>query len=208
MLGLGADRTLRRGGQSGGLCEPRAHAARTRHHGGLRAAQERELEARRAGAQGRGGSRLTSQRRGDRGMLRAVGRIIALPIAFVLAAAVTLFVIFSLGQERAVQAVTGRGPEEIPIGAVMDLVGLAMRLASVYTLLPALLLVIVGEVARIRSSLYYVVGGGVALAVVPMLTRLGQPMTVLELSPVVWQVLATAGFAGGFVYWLLAGRNA
>ena len=41
-----------------------------------------------------------------------------------------------------------------------------------------------------------------------LLTRLGQPMTVLELSPVVWQVLATAGFAGGFVYWLLAGRNA
>ena len=34
-------------------------------------------------------------------MLRAVGRIIVLPIAFVLAAAVTLFVIFSLGQERA-----------------------------------------------------------------------------------------------------------
>jgi hypothetical protein len=24
----------------------------------------------------------------------------------------------------------------------------------------------------------------------------------------VWQVLATAGFAGGFVYWLLAGRTA
>jgi hypothetical protein len=31
---------------------------------------------------------------------------------------------------------------------------------------------------------------------------------VLDLSPVVWQVLATAGFAGGFVYWLVAGRNA
>jgi len=25
---------------------------------------------------------------------------------------------------------------------------------------------------------------------------------------VVWQVLATGGFAGGFIYWLLAGRNA
>jgi len=141
-------------------------------------------------------------------MLRALGRIIVLPIAFVLATLVTLFVIFSLGQERAVQAVTGRGQEEIPLGAVMDLVGLAVRLASVYTLLPALLLVIVGEVGRIRSALYYVVGGGVALAVVPLLTRIGQPMTVLELSPVVWQVMATAGFAGGFVYWLLAGRNA
>jgi hypothetical protein len=66
----------------------------------------------------------------------------------------------------------------------------------------------VGEIARIRSALYYVIGGGIALAVVPLLTRVNQPMTVLELSPVVWQVLATAGFAGGFVYWLLAGRNA
>ena len=44
-----------------------------------------------------------------------------------------------------------------------------------HTLLPALLLVIVGEVARIRSAIYYVVGGGVALAVVPLLTRMGQP---------------------------------
>ena len=67
---------------------------------------------------------------------------------------------------------------------------------------------IVGEVARIRGALYYVVGGGIALAVVPCLTRIGKPVGVLELSPVVWQVLATAGFAGGFVYWLLAGRNA
>jgi hypothetical protein len=31
----------------------------------------------------------------------------------------------------------------------------------------------------------------------------------LALPPAaVWQVLATAGFAGGFVYWLIAGRNA
>ncbi len=141
-------------------------------------------------------------------MIRALGRVIVLPIAFVLAAAVTLFVIFSLGQERAVQAVVGRGPEEVPIGAVVDLLRLAARLASVYTVVPALLLIIVGEVARIRSAMYYVVGGGAALAIVPLLTRLGQPMTVLELSPVVWQVLATAGFSGGFVYWLLAGRNA
>jgi hypothetical protein len=141
-------------------------------------------------------------------MLRALGRIILLPIAFVLAAAATLFVIFSLGQERAVQAIAGRGPDDIPIDTIFGLVALAVRLASIHTLVPALLLVIVGEVARIKSALYYIVGGGVALAIVPLLTRVGQPMTVLELSPVVWQVLATAGFAGGFVYWLLAGRNA
>ena len=141
-------------------------------------------------------------------MLRALWRVIVLPIAFVLAVVATLVVIISLGQERAVQALSARGPESIPIDAVVDLAALAMRLASIYTLVPALLLVIVGEVARIRSALYYVIGGGIALAIVPMLTRVNQPMTVLELSPVVWQVLATAGFAGGFVYWLLAGRNA
>ena len=147
------------------------------------------------------------EKRGE-AMLRALWRVIVLPIAFVLAVVATLVVIISLGQERAVQALSARGPESIPINAVVDLAALAMRLASIYTLVPALLLVIVGEVARIRSALYYVIGGGIALAIVPMLTRVNQPMTVLELSPVVWQVLATAGFAGGFVYWLLAGRNA
>ena len=94
------------------------------------------------------------------------------------------------------------------LGAGFDLLRLAATFASVQTLLPALLLVIVGEVARIRSALYYVIGGGATLAVVPLMARLGEPLTVLDLSPVVWQVLATAGFAGGFVYWLLAGRNA
>jgi hypothetical protein len=68
--------------------------------------------------------------------------------------------------------------------------------------------VIVGEVARFRSALYYVVGGGLSIALVPLLVRLADPAQVLGLSSTVWQVLATAGFAGGFVYWLLAGRNA
>jgi len=141
-------------------------------------------------------------------MMKAVGRILLLPIAFILAALVTLFVIVSLGQERIVQAATGRGPDEVTIGAGMDLLRLGWAMLSVQTLIPALLLVVVGEVARIRGALYYVIGGGIALAAVPLLSRLGQPMSVMELSPVVWQVLATAGFAGGFVYWLLAGRNA
>jgi hypothetical protein len=141
-------------------------------------------------------------------MLRVLGRIVLLPIAFLLAAVATLFVVISLGQERIVQALSTRGPEEVPVDAMMDLVGLAMRFASVHTLVPALLVIVVGEVARIRSALYYIIGGGVALAIVPLLTRIGQPMTALELSPAVWQVLAVAGFAGGLVYWLLAGRNA
>jgi hypothetical protein len=141
-------------------------------------------------------------------MFRALGRVILLPIAFLVAAVAALFVIISLGQERIVQAITGMRSDEPPIDAAFNLFTLAVQLVSVQTLLPALLLVIIGEVARIRGAFYYIIGGGAALAVVPLLTRIGQPSGILELSPVVWQVLATAGFAGGFVYWVLAGRNA
>src|SRR6187399_416525 len=102
-------------------------------------------------------------------MMRAVGRIILLPIAFVLAAAATLFVIFSLGQERVVQAISARGPEEVPLDAILDIFTMALRFATVHTLVPALLVVIIGEAARIRSVVYYIVGGGVALAIVPLL---------------------------------------
>ena len=141
-------------------------------------------------------------------MMRALGRVILLPIAFVLAAVVALLVIFSLGQERVVQAISSRPEGEVPVEALMDMLAFVLRFASLYAIIPALLLVIVGEAGRIRSAIYYIVGGGVALAVVPLLTRMGQPATALDLSPVVWQVLATAGFAGGFIYWLLAGRTA
>jgi hypothetical protein len=81
-------------------------------------------------------------------------------------------------------------------------------LTSALALLPALAIVLIGELARIRSVLYYVVGGGVALALLPLLAGLGMPPAAERPASVVWQVLATAGFAGGFVYWLLAGRRA
>jgi len=89
--------------------------------------------------------------------------------------------------------------------AVMDQ---GLMLAASITLIPALLIVVVGEVARIRSFAYYVVGGGIALAAIPLLARYGQGGTIDAPEALVWQVFATAGFAGGFVYWLIAGRNA
>ena len=116
-----------------------------------------------------------ARRASGEAMLRALGRVIMLPIAFLLAAVAALFVIISLGQERIVQAMTGMRSDDPPIGAAFDLFGLAVQLVSVQTLLPALLLVIIGEVARIRGAFYYVVGGGAALAVVPLLTRISQP---------------------------------
>ena len=140
-------------------------------------------------------------------MLRTIGRLIWVPIAFLLSAVVALFVMVSLGQERLVQALRGRGPDA-SIDAAFALFGYALELISVYTLLPAIVLVIIGEIARIRGALYYVLGGGATLAIVPWLARMHQPASAMDVSHLVWQVLATAGFAGGFAYWLLAGRRA
>ncbi len=68
--------------------------------------------------------------------------------------------------------------------------------------------VIVGEVARIRSWLYYMIGGGLALAALPLLGRINDAGVAAMPDAAVWQVLATAGFVGGLVYWIIAGRNA
>ena len=144
-------------------------------------------------------------------ILKTVGRMIWVPIAFVLSALASAVVLVTLGMERVTQAWHGKGGDDVNIGAVFELMTQAHLLVSGLTLLPAVLLIIVGEVARIRASLYYIIGGGAALAAVPLLARLGQTAATggLAMPPtIVWQVFATAGFLGGWLYWMLAGRNA
>jgi hypothetical protein len=94
------------------------------------------------------------------------------------------------------------------VTAMFDLAQQTIALFSTFTIVPAILLVIVGEVARIRASLYYILGGGAVLAAWPLLSRLGTVAEDPSQLGVVWQVFATAGFVGGFVYWLIAGRRA
>jgi hypothetical protein len=56
--------------------------------------------------------------------------------------------------------------------------------------------------------MYYVLAGGVAFAVVPLLAApQGADLTEIAASHYM-TIFATAGFAGGFVYWLLAGARA
>jgi len=118
------------------------------------------------------------------------------------------FVLFTLGLERITGALQGNRSGDDVIVAMFDLTQQGLLLASGLTLIPALVVVIVGEIARIRSAIYYVAGGGLALAAMPMLARMTESGNVVIPETTVWQVFATAGFAGGFVYWLIAGRNA
>ncbi|MES0383815.1 MAG: hypothetical protein ABUJ98_04395 [Hyphomicrobium sp.] len=137
-----------------------------------------------------------------------VGRFVVIPIALLIAALVSGFVLFTLGLERITGALQGNRSGDDVIVAMFDLTQQGLLLATGLTLIPALVVVIVGEIARIRSAIYYVAGGGLALAAMPMLARMTDSGNVVIPETTVWQVFATAGFAGGFVYWLIAGRNA
>jgi hypothetical protein len=140
-------------------------------------------------------------------MKRVIGRVFMVPIGLLLAAAAALFVLLTLGQERLVQGTRGDGDPFDLVRALWGLLPLAKVAITPQAWIAPILLVIVGEVARIRSSLYYIVGGGATLAALPVLAQIGAGTLGLPPSTV-WQVFATAGFAGGLIYWLIAGRNA
>ena len=140
---------------------------------------------------------------------KTVGRIIVVAFSLLVATAAAVFVLITLGLERITGALHQRavGDDDM-VYAMFDLMSQGALLTTGFTIIPALLVVFIGEVARIRSALYYVAGGGLSLAAVPLLARFGQGTVGVPADHMVWQVFATAGFAGGLVYWLLAGRNA
>ena len=147
-------------------------------------------------------------------VLSTLGRLIWLPIAFVLSGMVATMVLLSLGLERITGAAHAQDGDMTMLIVLLEIVRQGHLLASGLTLIPAVLVVIIGEVARIRSALFYILGGGLALAALPLLARMGQVASATTAPggivppTLVWQVFATAGFAGGGLYWLLAGRKA
>lgn len=139
---------------------------------------------------------------------RTLARLILVPLGFLLALAAATFVLASLGLERVTHTMHGKETDFATLGRTYAMLKDIKGLAQLSVLAVPLLMIVVGEVARIRSSVYYIVGGGAALALFPLLARstsLGEGLSQLGL---IWQVFATAGFVGGFVYWLVAGRTA
>ena len=139
-----------------------------------------------------------------------LGRLIWVPLAFVLSGLLAGVVLLTLGLERITGAAHGRGDDATMILTLLEMMRQAHLLSSGLTLVPAIVVVIIGEVARIRSPLFYILGGGFALGVLPVLARIGFGSAADGMAPptLVWQVFATAGFVGGGLYWALAGRRA
>lgn len=141
-------------------------------------------------------------------MGRAIGRIILVPLGLLLGAVATVFILGTLGLEKVTQAMHRKDVDLATVQQIWSLLRDASGLAKASAIVPALLVIVVGEVARIRATTYYMVGGGAAVAALPLLARSGSLGTDLAQFGLVWQVFATAGFVGGFVYWLIAGRSA
>jgi hypothetical protein len=73
---------------------------------------------------------------------------------------------------------------------------------------PAIAAAVVGEILRIRSWIYYVLAGGASLAVIPLLVTPSSADLPAVATSQYMTIFVAAGFAGGFIYWLLAGARA
>lgn len=138
-------------------------------------------------------------------MFSALGRIVAVTLSFLVASIFAGFIAFRLGLERMTHALHTDDDAAV---TVVTWIWQGLSLSFATTLLLALGVVVTGEVARIRSGLFYIVGGGAAVAAAPLLIEVQRQGGAANLPAFIWQVFATAGFAGGALYWMLAGRKA
>lgn len=148
-------------------------------------------------------------------MWHALGRIIVVPLAFLISALAAIAILLTLGLERLTHemgAPLGNLDDPDKLFQLWDFGAIGLALVSGVTIIPALLAILIGEIVRIRSWIYYVVAGGLALVAIPLLAGLaGAPTPDGTASSTIfasaWPIFATAGFASGGLYWLLAGRN-
>jgi hypothetical protein len=141
---------------------------------------------------------------------RMIWRGIVVVAAFALAVIVALAVLLALGSMWVGEELRAAAPNDPLLrhggAAAFGVVLFTGFVAPALTALPAFIAVVVGEVLRLRSWIYYVLAGGVSLAAIPLLAGVdgGSVIPAAEYMT----IFATAGFAGGFIYWLTAGARA
>jgi len=77
-----------------------------------------------------------------------------------------------------------------------------------FTAVPGAVLVLIGEMLRIRTWYFYVLGAGVAAAFAVFVHGFDFFLLSLTLNRGLGLGVLAAGFVGGGVYWLIAGRRA
>jgi hypothetical protein len=144
-------------------------------------------------------------------IVRTLFRALWVVTAFLVAVAVALTVLFALGAMWVGEGLRAAAPDDplLKDGApIFGMVLFAGTVGPALTALPALIAAVAGEALKIRSWLYYVPAGGASLAVIPILAAPQSADLAQIAASHAMTVFAAAGFAGGFVYWLLAGARA
>lgn len=143
---------------------------------------------------------------------RTIFRALWAATAFVFAAALALGLLFVLGALWVGDELRAAAPDDPMLrhgaASVFGLVLFVGTVTPALTVLPAAIAAIAGEALRIRSWMYYVLAGGAAMAAVPVLASPRSEQLPALPAGQYMTIFAAAGFVGGFVYWLLAGRNA
>lgn len=144
-------------------------------------------------------------------IVRTFFRMIWVLTAFCIAAIAALGVLFALGAIWVGDELRAAAPDDplLEQGApIFGMVLFAGTVGPALTALPALIAVVVGEVLKIRSWMYYILAGGASLAAIPILAAPQSADLAQVTASHAMTVFAAAGFAGGFIYWLLAGARA
>lgn len=144
-------------------------------------------------------------------IVRTIFRALWGATAFIFAVVVALGVLFVLGALWVGDELRAAAPNDPVLAMGADWFGIVLFVGTVtpaLTVLPAAIAAIVAEALHIRSWMYYVLAGGAALAAIPVLAS--PPTDSLPAFPAgqYMTIFTAAGFVGGFVYWLLAGRGA
>lgn len=145
-------------------------------------------------------------------------RLVVISVGLVFAGAATVVALFftlrgpiAAAGRAAGDAAAATSDFESSLDAVLALMRIFGAMVGGFTMTTALAValaaIVVAEVVRVRSWLYYVVGGGVALGAAAAVQ--GLDLALLDVALPGFAIsLVAAGFIGGAVYWFIAGRRA
>lgn len=139
--------------------------------------------------------------------MRAIGRLFAAGIGFILA--VVAAAVFLLAAKVGLEP-RSEGGDFMFWSHFTVYGGVAASMLGAAAFLPWVVLVLVTEIFSIRSFIVHVGAGGlIGLAGTIRLDRMQERLAASDLTFAAdATLLVAAGFIGGFVYWLVAGRTA
>ncbi len=135
---------------------------------------------------------------GGRLLGQAIRVVLALVLAFLSAA---FFLAF--GFLRMIEP----GADPVAVGMTVGWSLVGASIIGGFAFIPSLVAIAISETFALRGMVYHILAGGLVGAGTWTLAETGSP-DVAQGLPAGTLVVLAAGFVAGFVYWLLAGRQA